>query len=272
MNHDDIYEKFIGNGKIQALNIIPTEEGKWILRYKDGKKIYELECEGRDFLDKLLVEFGGKNPETCRAPDKFLIMDGSWMSEDLNELGHRIVKVKFSGSRIVRSTSYPVVLPDECGLFTIVGARRKIPDKIINQKLVDREFCDFTLAFNSPSQFDNLCEFINKHDSLSKLIWHTMLLGTESRETGANCVWKRLKAGDGTKRMVLELIGLNGNHYTECIRQELFNAAGDMFYAPCQRIKVKKKKEQTMEICMFAAEDGNIDLSNYEAATYNISD
>lgn len=268
MNYDDIYQKFIGKEKIQALNIIEANNGKWVLRYKEGRKTFELACENRDILDKILVEFGGKNPETCRAPDKFLKLN-SWRSEDINELGHRITKAKMSGSRVIRSTHYPIVLPDDCGSHTIVGAKRKSEEKIINLKLKDKETIDFTLSFQHPNEFDNLCDFIASHKTLCKLGWHIMLLGTESRETGDQCVWKRLKAGDGTKRMVLELIGLNSTHYTECVRQDLYNAASDMFYSPCQRIEVKKKKEQTMEICMFAAEDGKIDLTGYEAVSTN---
>jgi hypothetical protein len=37
-----------------------------------------------------------------------------------------------------------------------------------------------------------------------------------------------------------------------------------MFYSPCTRIEVKKKKQQTMEICMFAAEDGKVDIKDCE--------
>lgn len=262
---DKIYQQFVGKDKIQALNIIPGKGKKWILRYKEGgRKIFNLECENREFLDKLLVEFGGKNPETCRADDKFLEPIG-WHHEDINELGHRITKVMFSGYRTVRNTSYPVILPDNVGAPPLRGAKRDDKKEILLY-LKDREHIQFTQSFKNGEEFDKLVEFITNHKALGKLRWAVMIMGTEARESGDQLVWKRLKAGDGTKRMVLELIGLNTTHYTDCVRQELFDAAGDMFHAPCQRVGIKKKKEQTEEICMFAAEDGKLDhkLKNIE--------
>ena len=266
MNYDELYQQFIGKGKVQAISI-NKKNGGWALKFKEGKKFDEIESDDRESLEKLLIEFGGKNPETCTAPDKFLTIDGTWDAETINMLGHRISKAKFSGQRLLRNDAHPITIPDDCGYQTIMDSKKKTGNGVVNLRLVDREMIDFTMAFKKPDEFDNLCKFLFNNEQLKRLKWHIMLLGTESRETKDQCVWKRLKAGDGTKRMVLELIGLNGNHYTECIRQDLFNAAGDMFYNPCQRITVKKKKEQTMEICMFAAEDGKIDMTKYEAAT-----
>jgi hypothetical protein len=53
--------------------------------------------------------------------------------------------------------------------------------------------------------------------------------------------------------------------YTECMRKDLFDAADDMFFAPCERITAKKKIQHHQEICFFAAEDGLIDVSNLQA-------
>ncbi|UCG07114.1 MAG: hypothetical protein JSV83_00195 [Desulfobacterales bacterium] len=263
MDYEDIYQQFVGKDKVQPLKVCEGVDGMWILRYKEGQKVYEISCENREFLDRALVEFGGKNPETCRAPDQFMEM-GTWLSEDLNELGHAIQKVKFSGQRVVRSKNIPILFPKSCGHSMIVNARKRMEENSFNLRLKDTERLDFTLSFKNPSEFDALIKFLKNHDSLGELKWIVMLLGTEARETRDQCVWKRLKAGDGTKRMVLELIGLNGQHYTDCVRQDLYNAAGDMFYSPCRRVAMKKKKEHVEEICMFAAEDGKIDMSIYE--------
>jgi hypothetical protein len=265
MDYDTIYEKFVGSGKIQPLNVYESEnKGAWILRYKDGKKNEEIECEDRDALDRILVEFGGKNPDTCKTFDKFLKIDGSWLSEDLNILGHRINKIKIGGFRVLRSKTIPLELPNDCGSLKMFGARRGPKKNSVNLLLTDRETVDFTVSFVDPEHFDNMVDFILKHDSLKDLTWHVGILGTESRETKAQCLWERIRAGDGTRRMVLELHALNGNDYTECVRQDLFNAAGDMFHTPCKRIPMKKKGSIHKLICAFAAEDGTIDISDYE--------
>ncbi len=98
MNYDEIYQNFVGKGKIQPIEIGKSDDGMWVLTYKEGKKTRQVECEDREYLDKILIEFGGKNPDTCRAPDMFLAMDGSWGSNHINDLGHRITKIKFSGN------------------------------------------------------------------------------------------------------------------------------------------------------------------------------
>ena len=262
--YDEIYQEFIGKDKVQAVKVM-EKNGRWVLQYKEGKKRDEIECEDRETLDKILIEFGGKNPETCSAVDDFLKLNKSWTSDTLNDLGHRITKVRFNASRVTRKATFPIILPEGCGHYPIVNAKKNDKDSI-NIMLIDKESTVFTRAFKTRQEFDNLQDFIFSNVSLNKLDWHVMLLGTESRDPARQCVWKRLKAGDGTKRMILELIGLDGAHYTDCVRQDLYNAAGDMFENACQRISMKKKKEQTIEICMFAAEDGKVDISGLEVA------
>jgi len=264
MNYDEIYKNFVGKNKIQPLEVFKdSDSDMWILKYKEGNKYADISCEVREDLDKILIEFGGKNPDTCRAPDKFMELS-DWNSEDLNNMGHIIQKISFSGSRLVRSTHYPILFPENTGHSTIIDKKGATKNNTFNLRLMDRELMDYTLGFKSRDEFDNLINFLKTHETLKKLTWTVMLLGTESRETKDQCVWKRLKAGDGTKRMVLELVGLNGRHFTHCVRADLFNAAGDMFDSPCKRVSIKKKKQIEEEICLFAAEDGKIDMSRFD--------
>ena len=211
------------------------------------------------------MEFGGKNPETCRGPDDFLVIDfGSdkfWNSEALLQLGQRITKITLFGRRVLRDEPFTLSIPEGCGSQDTIKAKKSVKDEVnIYQK--DIETIQITRSFSSSDEFDNLLDFIRTNQKLNKMTWYTQKIGTESKATHAHCVWKRKVAGDGTKRMVLLLNSLNGKNYTECMRKELFDAADDMFFAPCERITAKKKVQHHQEICFFAAEDGLVDVSN----------
>jgi len=264
MNYDKIYQDFIGKDKIQPLTIKKGPNGTWILRYKEGTLTRQIECEDRNVLDQILVEFGGKNPETCKTEGKFLELTNKSNSEALNELGHRITKIFVTGQRVTRQKTFPIGMPTGTGTQGTIQSK-KIKKDEINLILKDREEVTFTRVFSAAEEFDNLVEFIFSQESLKDLKWYVRKLGTESRETQKQCLWVRLKAGDGTKSMVLELHELDGTFFTDCTRQDLFDAAGDMFDAPCKRVKVRKKKDLVKDICLFAAEDGKIDLNGFEA-------
>ena len=63
--------------------------------------------------------------------------------------------------------------------------------------------------------------------------------------------------------MALELMALDGEPYTRCIRKDLFDSADDMFESGCKRVKLKIKKDRFEDICFFAAENGNVDTGKY---------
>lgn len=266
MNHDDIFAQFVGKDKIQPVSVIKTEDGFRLL-YKEGRKWEHVDCEDRQVLDEILISFGGKNPETCRTESRFLDLAKEWGSDDLNDLGHRITKVRLIGDRIVRSKVIPVYFPEGTGASGTIQSKRSHEKDMASLLMRDTEHVEITRSFDSPKEFDALATFLLSDPALKDLHWRVDLIGTESREVSKQCIWKRCRAGDGTKRMVLELQEIDGVGYEQCVRQDLFDAAGDMFDAPCKAIKVKPKHEQTKKICLFAAEDGTVDLAAYEAAT-----
>lgn len=265
--YEKIYQNFIGKDKIQPLKITNNEDGSFSLHYKEGKKNDSIECADRSTLEKILIEFGGKNPETCRAPDYLLKFNSAWTYEDILLMGHKISKISLRGRRETRNDFFPIILPDNCGSPTLSKKKptKEAPSEI-RIGLKDKEEASITWQFNNQDEFDVFQAFFSSHESLKKLHWDVVNLVTENKKTKVSYFWKRVKAGDGTKRMVLELIGLNGEHYTDCVRQDLFNAADDMFYAPCQRVKVKNKAVSTRELCMLAVEDGKVSVEGLEAA------
>jgi hypothetical protein len=101
----EIEKKFAGydRGKVQGLEFYFSKETKeWTMKFKreDGN-------EDRDFMEKLFVEFGGRNPETCKSEGRFLTLDGSWKAKDLKDLGHTITKVQIRGVKVHEQRRHP---------------------------------------------------------------------------------------------------------------------------------------------------------------------
>ena len=263
---EKLYEKFIGEGKVHSLSLIAVTPGGWKWSYKEGRIQASIIDEDRAFLEKMHMEFGGNNPETCRASDVFLELRG-FDSEDVLNVGHRITKIGLKGSRTTRHQTIPIDIPPRMGSNEPIRAKKKLPKDSLNLILKDLETAAITRAFSTQAEFDAFREFLLTHSALKELTWYVDILGTESKLTRDFCVWHREKVGDGTQRMALELIGLNGKVFTECRRGDLFDAADEMFDSACQRVKLKKEKEIAYKtVCFFAAEDGQVDLGGYEAA------
>lgn len=266
MNYDDICQSFVGKEKIQPLNIIKQTDGSYRLHYREGTKNRNIKCEDRRLLDQILVEFGGKNPETCKTQSRFLRFDGSWGADILHDLGHIITKINIIGGRTIKSNKYPLYPPAVCGQQGTIESAKKGRDVIyFHQQELERVV--FTRSFRKTSEFDSLIKWVFGESVLKKLTWTVQKLCTESIDVKKQCVWKRTMAGDGTKRMVLELTHLDGVHYEKCVRQDLFDAAGDMFDAPCKVIKMKKMNEPTKKVCILSAEDGTQNIDGFEAAS-----
>lgn len=254
INWDKVREDFIGKGKIQALRVEKQKNGKWTLLYRDGKKHEEIETEDKRELDKLLVEFGGKNPETVSAPDKFLKIPG-WGSEDLIDVGHRIQKIRLSGSRTVRNKTFPLDIPENCGQSEMLNAKKDASGLKISLRQRDAEDVAFTACFKRQEEFDNLIHFLTTSPQLQGLTWHVNLIETYSIDTEAYCTWRRAQAGDGTRRMVLELERLDGVHYNSCIHYDLVAAADGLAAGECKKIPDKRTEPKDRLICeLFASQ------------------
>jgi len=264
-----IHSEFVGKDKVQSLSLVKEDEnGTWAWSYKENGNPHTISSDNRDELEKMHMEFGGKNPETCRGPDSFLGFDfksdSVWSSDSLLELDQRITKITLYGRRVLRDDGFTIQVPEGCGSQDTIKSKKKTKDEI-NVLQKDIETIQITRSFSSVEEFDNLIEFIRSHKKLSQMTWYTQKIGTESQSTHGHCVWKRKVAGDGTKRMVLLLNSLNGKRYTDCMRKDLFDAADRMFFAPCKRITAKKKVQHSQEICFFAAEDGLVDVTGMHA-------
>jgi len=249
INWEKVREDFIGSGKIQALRIDETPTG-FKLIYREGKKQTFIESKTKKELRELLVEFGGKNPETVSAPDQFLKMSG-WSNNDLEEMGHTITKIQLTGSHTARDMLIPIEFPAECGFDGILDCKKTSEFKGLkrNIKLKDIGTMDITVVFKQPSQFNDLIDFIKKHETLKKFTWNVKGLVTFSHDTGKYCKWRRSIAGDGTKRMILELQHIDGVHYNNCMFYDLVEAADGMIGGECRKIPDKRNKPKERMIC-----------------------
>jgi hypothetical protein len=264
---EEIMRQYMGlnEGKIQALEIKETPKGTWKLKYRDDTGIKYEECDDYNTLNQILVTYGGKNPETCKAPEMFLDVDGSWTSKTLRELGHNVTKINVHGQSTQASNSTRVNLPQGSGEFGTLKAK-KTPNDTFKINFAAKSQGKFTRSFSDPKELDVLLEFLLQDDTTKELKWKVNRLHTQSNATGKQCVWERNRAGDGTNQMVLELVALDSKPFHACVRQDLFDAADGMFDQRCVRVKTKKV-EQEKNICEWAVEKGNVDLSNYEAST-----
>lgn len=259
-----IFEEFVGRGKVQSLSL-ERKNGVYVYKYKEGRKTEKIESEDFEGLQRLHLEFGGRNPETCRAQDYFLNFKNDWTSDNFLELGHRPQKIKIKGERDIRNKTFNFDLPKGSGYRPINTQAKKGQDHI-GHRLIDREVSNITRIFKKPEELDKFKLFILNNSTLNELTWKVEAMGTETKATGDQCIWIRKKAGDGTQRMVLQLEAVNSIHYNLLMRKQLHDAADDMFCAPCQQLKIKQQGPKTKDICAFAAEDGTIDLSGFIAA------
>ena len=247
-----IREKYIGNGKVQSIYLKEVDDNQWEYRFKIGGKYDTIKSKNREILEQMHMEHGGRNPDTCRAPFEFLDIDGSWDSSNLIKLGHIPTKLTIAGAIETRNLKVPIAVPDECGEVPI----SKQSSSEVNLYLVDKQHVKFTRNFDSADQFDALVRFLLQNDTLKNLRWKVYALETQSKSAGQRCLWQRRKAGDGTQRMVLELVKLNGKNYTKCFRDDLHNAADGMFDAACSRIKIEDPAPKFRDACEMSLGDG----------------
>jgi len=259
-------------GVICKYGITDKIQTKFVFESYDGK--FETQYEGASVI-KGTGSVIGVGAEYCFAEIIYLRISGAaqinakildlknFTSEDILLAGHRLTKIKLKGQRITRNKTIPIELPVGTGSKEPVSRKRTTERDKMNLLLKDQETVVITRAFNKTSQFDAFRSFIFEKEEFKELTWFVEILGTENKTTNDACLWVREKVGDGTKRMALELMYLNGKHYTDCIRGDLITAADDLFDTPCHRIKLKKDKEFYKSVCMIAVEDGKVNIEGY---------
>jgi hypothetical protein len=247
---DAIKQSFVGSGKVIALRVENNNDGTYRFHYRDGDKPGYIDADNRKELDELLIEFNGKNPETVSAPDMFLTLD-DWGSEDLLRQGHVIQKIQLKGTLESKNELIKIDIPQTCGKRPMLNAGRELKNCSVtaNIKHKDREAIDFTIAFEDPMQFDTLLKYISNHKRLSRYHFIVRQLITLSNATKKYCKWVRVSAGDGSRRMVMELRALDGIHYNDCMVFDLLGAADGLIGGECKKIPDPKTMSKDRLVC-----------------------
>ena len=267
---EEIKARLMGldDGAVEIIDIKEKkQDGKdgWQLKYKENNQpgIQKIWSVSREEIEEFSHTFGGRNLETFAADSKFLELDFTWDANDLLRLGHRPTKIKLEGSVTTKNKRVKIDFPPDTGESAILESKKEERDCAI-LRMKDVEGMKFTRSFSDYTEMNNLIAFIKEEEQIIGLKWYVQMLCTQSTTTKKQCLWVREKAGDGTRRMTLQLDYLDGVKYDKCLRQDLLNAAGGMAITPCQSAKGEKKKPREVKICLWAAEDGKLDLNKYD--------
>jgi len=251
-----------GEGKIQAKRRQRMDDGTYRLDYVNEKgNSHWILLDSKKEVDEILIEFGGKNHETVAAPNLFMSL-GGWVNEDLEQLGHRIEKVTISSESKTPASNEEICFPEDCGNTEIRNAQNVVKREAnvtINRETGHTDGIGArTVSFSSPHEFENFVEFLLSHKKLKHLKFHVKRLTTLSVDTRKVCSWERQKAKDGTARMELMLVSLDGVPYEDCVHYELIEAADGMAAFECAKVTDTTQKEQTKKACIRAVERGDV--------------
>ena len=257
-----IIQRWRGEGKIRTRKVQRLEDGSYELFYEESPgRVERLVCEDRNTLDEILLEFGGRNNETVAAPPRFLKL-GDWRAADLEELGHRIQKIKLKADRMIPSSKEEIPVPADCGYTQIIDAQKSTrkAEIVFERSTAFREwFGEITILFRQPEEFDNLVDFIQSHKFMKDLTFYVKELGTYSIDSRSSCTWNRKKIGDGTMRIELQLTHLNEKSYSQCVYFDLVAAADGMADSECKIVEIPKQlKPATKTVCGIALEAGRV--------------
>lgn len=261
----DIIEDWRGKGTILGIRVEELKTGQFRLHYEDKGKPYFVDWDNKNECYEALLEFGGKNDFTVRAPDLFLKL-GKWDASTLINLGHRPTKIGLKGFKYIRNQELPIEIPPKCGHPEIVNQRKKETRDMLRLYQVDNERVNVTRTFKNQKECDTFLQFILKTKIFKDFEWDVSLLCTFAIEDQKHCEWRRKKAGDGTQRMVLKLLQLEGKSVVECLPYNIISAADDMVGGECRQVTVIKDpppKEKTL--CTIYAED-SVDPNTVKAA------
>ena len=264
---NDIVQDWRGKGTIHATRIEGRPDGKFRLHYEDGGNPQHVDWDSEEECGAALVEFGGKNEFTVKAPDEFLSING-WKGSNMLVLGHKPVKIHISGNKTIQSDVKPIAVPPDCGqpekqIAVRKGKKKQFDTITLHQRSEEKLFN--TRSFQLIDEFDNYISYLKT--AFQNYEWQIRALTTYACGTKALCEWQRIKAGDNSKRMELKMVRLNGKKVEECVKMDIIRAADGMVGGECSLIDVKAKKPPAPEhLCVTNAE-ATLDPNKYEAVT-----
>ena len=242
-----------GKNKVNILGLdIEKRSGNkkaYSIRFKEGKKAtHKVTFTNRREAEEFMFAFGGKNNLTVAAPSKFLFL-GGWSVESLSVHGHGPVALACSSGSANNNIKRRIThyLPEDCG-FPPIQKKGQRASLEITEKITSGVKSGMISAnFETPVQMDNFVAQMYKLFPDYKIPVKRAV--TRNLDTNDLCVWTRARVGDGTKRMELRLVQLNGKDYQICKWDDILSAADLMAASECERVFIKIKKDITEEHC-----------------------
>lgn len=258
---DEIMQAAIGDEKYEILDTLPNNDGGFVVRFqRPGGKIQNYLAVDQEAVKEFTEAVGGVNIQTVAAKPDYLKLNG-WGADELMADGHRITKIRLEGGTTYKPRKVFVETSAKHGVNGLPDSKAGAGPIRVNIR--NNNQTRFTRSFKKAYMLDNLVELIKNDKYLSKMSLLVKVINTENVKTKALCVWRAVRAGDGTKRMVLKLVSLNGKHYTECLRQDLHDAADGMADTVCRQFEAPVRLNT---LCEFAVRDGKVGLDGKKAA------
>lgn len=244
-------EEFIGAGKVNILGVSRADNGEWSVKFKQNNKMILLDFPNHTEAEEFAFEFGGFNNLTVTAPEGLLFLE-QWDIEQIWDDGHEILSIQTASAKSEndRETKVPHVLSPDCGYSYLPGSKKtKNRENIcfVEQiKQVD-QVSGRTMVFDNVSQPRELItqlkdKFPNHRFPVENFV-------SRNHESKQLCKWLRRRVGDGTKRMELRLIKLDGEDFTKCRYSQIIVAADGLASTECERVIIKKAAVKTEDHC-----------------------
>jgi len=244
-------EEFIGEGKVNIMEVSRADNGNWIVKFKQNNKLTLLDFPNHQEAEDFAFEFGGLNNLTVTAPDSMLFLD-QWDIEGIWNDGHEILSVQTAAAKSEddRETKVPHVLGPECGFSYLPGSKKTKERETISFveqiKQVD-QVSGRTMVFDNVDQPKALIKQLKDKFPSHRFPVESFI--SRNHESSHLCKWLRRRVGDGTKRMELRLIKLGGEDFTKCRYSQLIIAADGLAATECERVIIKKSAVKTEDHC-----------------------
>lgn len=244
-----IREGQIGTGKVIIKRDPVQVVGGWeIVTEDENGKTDLLLFKTYQEAQEACFQFGGNNIMTIAAPMELNEFE-NWSSKKLFDLGHHVKQVSLTQSIFTgdRQRKIPNELPKDCGCGKLPGSNKKTPTFFHEMVISENYVLKKTIYFEQPEQLDNLQEWLIK-----KFPGHRFMVDsfvTQNHETSDYCKFTRQKVGDGTKRMELKLVKLNGEDYQKCRINNIIAAADGLASHECKIVRLETQKIAVNTIC-----------------------
>lgn len=244
-----IRENQVGKGKVIVKRDPVQVSGGWEIIIEDENGTTELLLfKTYQEAQEACFQFGGNNIMTIAAPMELNDFE-NWTTEKFFNWGHIVREITLTQSICTedKRRKVPNELPKDCGSGTLPGSNRKVPTIFHEMVISENYVLKKTIHFSEGDQLDNLKKWLGIRFPGHKFMVDSFV--TQNHETSDYCKFVRQKVGDGTKRMELKMVKLNGEEYQKCRIHSILQAADGLAAHECKIVKLETQKIAVNTIC-----------------------